>query len=359
MGEVYRARDTRLGRIVAIRVLLSTHVAVDEELKHRFEREARTLAALSHPHICPVFDVGQQDGVDYLVMEYLDGETLSERLARGALPLDQLLRYATDIADALDKAHRRDIVHRDLKPGNIMLTNEGAILLDFGLAKRTAVGPSRGLSTVATQSAPLTGQGTILGTLQYMAPVQLEGHDADARSDVFAFGAMVYEMATGRRAFEATSRVGLMAAIVGQDPPPVSSIQPLSPVLLDHLVSTCLLKDPDSRWQSMADVLIQLRLIADRGAGLVAQPTRSRRSAVLAWSVGVACLAIGAVLGAMVMSRRGAPEASRFAFEVEGPTESVGAPLQFSLSPNGAHLVSVVGSDRGSVLSGFAHSTAR
>ena len=349
MGEVYRARDTRLGRIVAIKVL-PTHVAVDEELKHRFEREARTLAALSHPHICPVFDVGQQDGVDYLVMEYLDGETLGERLARGALPFDQVLRYATDIADALDKAHRSDIVHRDLKPGNIMLTNEGAILLDFGLAKRTAVGPSRGLSAVATQSAPLTAQGTILGTLQYMAPEQLEGHDADARSDVFAFGAMVYEMATGRRAFEATSRVGLMAAIAGQDPPPVSSIQPLSPVLLDHLVSTSLFKDPDARWQSMADVLIQLRLIADTGAGLLARPTRARRSAVVAWSAGVACLAIGAVLGALIMSRRVAPEAARFTFEVEGPTQSVGAPLQFALSPNGAHLVSVVGSDKGSVL---------
>ena len=283
-------------------------------------------------------------------MEYLDGETLGERLARGKLPFDQVLLYATHIADALDTAHRSGIVHRDLKPGNIMLTSEGAILLDFGLAKPTAVGPLRGLTAVATQSAPLTAQGTILGTLQYMAPEQLEGHDADARSDVFAFGAMVYEMATGRPAFEATSRVGLMAAIAGQDPPPVSSIQPLSPVLLDHLISTSLLKDPDARWQSMADVLIQLRLIADTGAGPLALPTGSRRSAVVGWSAGVACLSIGAVLGALVMSRRGAPEAARFTFEVEGPTQSVGAPLQFALSPNGAHLVSVVGSDKGSVL---------
>ena len=207
MGEVYKATDTRLDRTVAIKVL-PEHVASDPDLKQRFEREAKTVAALSHPHICPVFDVGEQDGINFLVMEYLDGQTLAQRLEKGALPLDQALTIAIEIADALDKAHRQRIVHRDLKPGNIMLTAAGTKLLDFGLAKlKPAAEGAAGLTALPTQSAGLTVQGTILGTLQYMAPEQLDGKEADARTDLFAFGAILYEMVTGKKAFEGEGQV--------------------------------------------------------------------------------------------------------------------------------------------------------
>src|SRR5207247_1419371 len=212
------------------------------DVRERFEREARAISSLSHPHICPLFDVGSQDGIDYLVMEYLEGETLAHRLKKGALPLDQTLRYSIEIASALDAAHRKGITHRDLKPGNVMLTKSGTKLLDFGLARIHARGQAVGGSAVATQTEPMTAEGTIIGTLQYMAPEQLEGKDADARTDIFAFGATLYEMATGRRAFEGKSQVGLITAIVDHDPPPISSIQPLSSPLLDHLVKTCLSK---------------------------------------------------------------------------------------------------------------------
>src|ERR1700736_3757511 len=202
MGEVYRARDTRLDRIVAIKVL-PTHLADRSELRERFEREARTIASLNHPHICVLFDIGQQDGIEFLVMEYLEGETLAQRLLKGPLPLEQVLQYAIEIADALDKAHRRGVTHRDLKPGNIMLTMSGSKLLDFGLAKlRQDAAPATPFSQLSTGKDPITAQGTILGTLQYMAPEQLEGKEADARTDIFAFGVVVYEMATGKKAFE-------------------------------------------------------------------------------------------------------------------------------------------------------------
>ena len=229
MGEVYKARDTRLDRTVAIKVLLA-HVADDPDRRQRFEREAKTISSLNHPHICTLYDIGQQDGIDYLVMEYLEGETLAQRLTKGALPLDQALRYAIEIADALDKAHRKGITHRDLKPGNVMITKAGTKLLDFGLAKlkQPAAGPG-GMTAVPTLSAGLTMQGTILGTLQYMAPEQLEGTEADARTDIFAFGAVVYEMATGRKAFEGKSQASLIHAIMGADPPAIASLQPMSP----------------------------------------------------------------------------------------------------------------------------------
>ena len=222
MGEVYKARDTRLDRSVAVKIL-HERVVGNPESRQRFEREAKTLATLSHPHICPVFDVGQQNGTDFLVMEYPDGETLAERLTKGALPLEQALRYAIEIADALDKAHRARIVHRDLKPGNIMLTKAGTKLLDFGLAKAGAALIGGGnLSTLPT-SLDLTAQGAILGTFHYMAPEQLEGHDADARTDIFAFGAVLSEMLTGRKAFEGETHASLIAAILDRDPPPVST----------------------------------------------------------------------------------------------------------------------------------------
>ena len=251
MGEVYRARDTRLDRIVAIKVL-PTHLADRAELRERFEREARTIASLNHPHICTLYDIGHQDGTDFLVMEYLEGETLAQRLVKGPLPLEQVLQYAIEIADALDKAHRKGVTHRDLKPGNIMLTKSGTKLLDFGLAKlkQEAAPANVPLSELPTANDPLTAQGTIVGTLQYMAPEQLEGKEVDARTDIFAFGAVVYEMATGKKAFEGKSQASVIAAILKSDPPPMSSLQPMTPPALDRVVKKCLAKEPDERWQS-------------------------------------------------------------------------------------------------------------
>src|SRR5262245_17031494 len=218
MGEVYRARDTRLDRTVAIKILPDS-LAADPQFRERFDREARAISQLTHPHVCVLHDIGHQDGIDFLVMEYLEGTTLATRLEKGALPLDQTLQYAIQIADALDKAHRKGIVHRDLKPGNIMLTKGGVKLLDFGLAKRLE-GAVASVSLGATVSNPLTGRGVILGTPQYMAPEQVEGGDADARSDIFAFGAILYEMTTGRRAFEGKSAASVMAAILEREPAP-------------------------------------------------------------------------------------------------------------------------------------------
>ena len=231
---------------------LPAHLADRAELRERFEREARTIASLNHPHICTLYDIGHQDGIDFLVMEYLEGETLAQRLLKGPLPLEQVLQYAIEIADALDKAHRKGVTHRDLKPGNIMLTKSGTKLLDFGLAKlKQEVAPANvPLSELPTANDPLTAQGTILGTLQYMAPEQLEGKEVDARTDIFAFGAVVYEMATGKRAFEGKSQASVIAAILEDDPPPMSSLQPMTPPALDRVVKKCLAKEPDERWQT-------------------------------------------------------------------------------------------------------------
>src|SRR5580658_2077924 len=267
MGEVYRAKDTRLDRIVAIKIL-PDHLADRAELRERFEREAKTISSLNHPHICTLHDVGHQDGNDFLVMEYLEGETLAQRLVKGPLPLDQVLQYAIEIADALDKAHRKGVTHRDLKPGNIMLTKSGTKLLDFGLAKlKQEVAPANvQLSQLPTANEPLTAQGTIVGTLQYMAPEQLEGKDVDARTDIFAFGAVVYEMATGKRAFEGKSQASLMAKILEIDPPPISSLQPMTPPALDRVVNKCLAKEPEKRWQAASDVCDELKWIAEGGS---------------------------------------------------------------------------------------------
>src|SRR5262249_6317726 len=225
MGEVYKARDTRLDRTIAIKGLLP-HSAERPDVRQRFEREARAVSALNHPHICTLYDIGQQGGRDYLVMEYLDGETLAERLRRGALPLNETLRTAIEVADAVDRAHRTGIIHRDLKPGNVMLTKNGAKVLDFGLAKMHA------------QSA-----GAIVGTLQYIAPEQLEGKEADARSDIFSFGAVLYEMSTGRKPFDSRTQAGLIAQIMQTDPPGISTILPQAPAALEQLARTCLAKD--------------------------------------------------------------------------------------------------------------------
>jgi eukaryotic-like serine/threonine-protein kinase len=246
MGEVYRGRDTRLDRIVAIKVLPAD--LANPALRERFEREAKTIAGLNHPHICTLYDTGHQDGIDFLVMEYLEGETVADRLLKGPLPLAQVLQYAIEIADALDKAHRKGITHRDLKPGNIMITKQGAKLLDFGLAKlRQESQPNIPLSQLSTPKESITAQGTILGTLQYMAPEQLEGKEVDARTDIFAFGAVTYEMATGKKAFEGESHASLIAKILETDPPPMSSLQPMTPPALDRVVRKCLAKEPEER----------------------------------------------------------------------------------------------------------------
>ena len=256
MGEVYKATDSRLDRTVAIKVLPS-HLSDNAELKERFEREARAVSSLNHPHICTLYDVGHQDGVDFLVMEYLEGETLADRLKKGPLDLEEALRYAIQIADALYQAHRHGVVHRYLKPGNIMLTATGAKLLDFGLATRLRQGfgeAGADQSSLLTEQRPLTEQGTILGTFQYMAPEQLEGQDADARTDVFSFGSTLYEMLTGQKAFEGKSQASLIAAILKHDPPSIASLQPMSPPALDRVVRQCLAKDPEERWQTAGDL---------------------------------------------------------------------------------------------------------
>src|SRR6266852_3286439 len=258
MGEVYRARDTRLGRTVAIKIL-QTGITSSDEMRQRFERKARAVSSLNHPYICTLYDIGQQDGVDYLVMEYLEGESLAARLSRGSLPLPEALNFAIQIAAALDHAHRNGIAHRDLKPGNIMLTKSGAKLLDFGLAKLHESGAVVGIET---RTLPLTGAGTLLGTLEYMSPEQLEGREADSRSDVFAFGAVMYEMITGQKAFHGTSAATVIAAVLTTNVPAVSSFQPVSTPLLDHLVRHCLEKRPDERWQSALDAMLVLQSMA-------------------------------------------------------------------------------------------------
>src|SRR5436190_1103567 len=264
MGEVYRARDARLDRTVAIKVLSSALIATPD-LKARFEREARAISQFQHPHICTLYDIGSDAGTDFLVMEYLEGETLAERLRKGPAPLAELARIATQIADALDKAHRAGIVHRDLKPGNIMLTKAGAKLLDFGLAKPLGLGHSASAMSAPSFTAaptmtspsplsPLTSVGSMVGTVQYMSPEQIEGREADARSDIFALGAVLYDMATGRRAFEGKSQISVASAILEKEPEPVSAVQPALPAALDHVIAVCLNKDPEQRWQSAADI---------------------------------------------------------------------------------------------------------
>ena len=321
MGEVYRARDTRLDRAVAIKVLAS-HQSSSSETRQRFVREARAISQLSHPHICALYDVGDQDGADYLVMELLDGETLAERLKKGALAVEQTVRYGGQIAAALDCAHRQGIAHRDLKPANVMLTKAGVKLLDFGLAKAFApLFPEAAVSAVPTAAAapPLTGDGSIPGTVQYMAPEQLEGRPTDARSDIFALGTVLYEMATGRRAFTANSTVALASAILHAEPAPISSVQPLSPSSLDRLIRRCLAKDPDERWQSAHDVGLQLESIAERpdqnasSVSTVALGTRRGWTRWVPWIVAASATVVAATTWLRPMLRNApAPSAVRF-----------------------------------------------
>ncbi|HTO76566.1 MAG TPA: protein kinase [Thermoanaerobaculia bacterium] len=315
MGEVYRAQDTRLERTVAVKVLTS-HLSSSAELRQRFEREAKTISRLSHPHICALYDVGQADGVEYLVMEYLEGETLTQRLARGPLPPEQVLRYGVEMAEALDQAHRQGIVHRDLKPGNVMVSKSGVKLLDFGLAKVVApVTPASGVTSLPTmQGSPdLTQGGTILGTFQYMAPEQLEGKDADPRTDIFALGAVLYEMATGRKAFAGKSQASLIGSILKDEPPAISAVQPMVPPALDRVVRTCLAKDPEDRWQSAHDIAAELKWISEGSQAGIAAPatvsTRRRSRERIAWA-GFALATLAAIALGVGYLRR-APAAAR------------------------------------------------
>jgi serine/threonine protein kinase/Tol biopolymer transport system component len=300
MGEVYRARDTRLERTVAVKVL-PAQLSASAESRQRFEREARTISQLSHPHICALYDVGHQNGVDYLVMEYLEGETLAERLAKGPLTLELTLRYGIEIADALEKAHRSGVVHRDLKPGNVMVTKSGVKLLDFGLAKALApVSLVSQFTALPTQAAPITREGSLLGTLQYMAPEQLEGKEADARTDIFAFGVVLYEMATGRKTFSGATQASLIGSILRDEPRSISDVVPLTPRALDRLVRNCLAKDPEDRWQTPHDVALQLREIGrdrEHPETVAVRTFRSRVFRALPWAAALAALAIGVLLG--------------------------------------------------------------
>jgi serine/threonine-protein kinase len=287
MGEVYRARDTRLDRTVAIKIL-PAEFSKDPVRKQRFEREAKTISHLNHPHICTLYDVGQQDGADYLVMECIEGETLAKRLEKGPLPLEQVLKLGGQIADALDKAHRSGVVHRDLKPGNIMLTPAGAKLLDFGLAKPVTPLASLATLTGTKQESPMTEEGTIVGTFQYMSPEQVEGKEVDGRSDIFSLGAVLYEMLTGQRAFQGKSQLSVASAILEKEPASISSTKPTTPPALDHAVKKCLAKIPDERWQSASDLASELKWIAEAGlqAGVSAPPVSVRKMRErLAWTV--------------------------------------------------------------------------
>jgi serine/threonine protein kinase len=318
MGEVYRAKDTR-PRTVAIKIL-PTHLSDNPEFKQRFEREARTVSSLNHPHICHLYDVGSQDGTGYLVMEFLDGETLADRLRRGPLPFPELLKIGIEVAEALEIAHRAGIVHRDLKPGNIMLTKAGAKLMDFGLAKPAALGAAGSgsaplLSAAPTMSgptpvSPLTTAGNIVGTIQYMSPEQIEGKEADARSDIFAFGAVLYEMAMGKRAFEGKSQISVASAILEKDPEPISATKPLTPAAFDYLVAACLAKDREDRFQSAHDVRLQLKGIAQSPAPAAITPAAARTLGPRLLSMGGAVLLAVAVIILYLSQRANAPALS-------------------------------------------------
>ncbi len=304
MGEVYRARDTRLERTVAIKIL-PAHLSSDPVHKQRFEREAKIISSMNHPHICVLHDVGQQDGINYLVMECVEGETLTKRLEKGALPLEQVLKYGMQIADALDKAHRSGVIHRDLKPGNVMLTATGAKLLDFGLAKPAAPLASLATLTAAvTRSSPMTEQGAIVGTFQYMSPEQIEGKELDGRSDIFSLGAVLYEMVTGKKAFEGKSQLSVASAILEKEPAAIGTIKPMTPPALDHAVRRCLTKEPERRWQSAADLAGEMQWIAEAGSqagGPVPEVPHRKLGERLAW---VAACVLGIALAVVAMGWR-------------------------------------------------------
>jgi eukaryotic-like serine/threonine-protein kinase len=359
MGEVYRAHDSRLGRDVAIKVL-PAQLQADPDLKARFEREARAISSLQHAHICTLFDVGHQNGIDYLVMEYLEGETLAARLLKGPLPFDQVLTIAIQTADALERAHRHGIIHRDLKPGNIMLTKSGAKLMDFGLAKGKAAGatfggavgvltpstPTMNVAQMTSPLTPLTQKGLIVGTFQYMAPEVLQGAEADARSDIFSFGCALYEMAAGKRPFEGKSQVGVLAAILERDPEPISAVRPLTPPALEKLIRTCLAKDPEERWQSAHDLKLQLEAISEMGSkagvpAVVAGARRGRRRLGTILAAAGWALAVAGLVAALFYSRRLSEEQQPLRADIELPSGTdmmIGEYGGAIISPDGKRL---------------------
>lgn len=346
MGEVYRARDTRLERSVAIKIL-PAHLSADPTRKLRFEREAKTVSALNHPNICSLFDVGSQDGTDFLVMECIEGESLADRLSKGPLPAEQVLKIGTEIADALDKAHRSGVVHRDLKPGNIMLTKIGAKLLDFGLAKPGVAPASAVTVTNVAAHSPVTEQGIIVGTYQYMSPEQIEGKELDGRSDIFSLGAVLYEMLTGQRAFGGKSQFSVASAILEKEPAPIMTMKPLTPPNLDHIVRRCLAKDPDDRWQSARDLALELKSIstadpASSSAGALPVIRKRNRRELFAWTLAALTLLSAAAL-IFLRPNRGSLALPLYSsivppigtsFEIEGDMGT-----QPALSPDGGSLV--------------------
>lgn len=339
MGEVYKARDTRLDRTVAIKILPEA-LAADAQFRERFEREARTISQLDDARICALYDVGNEKGMSYLVMQYLEGETLAARLQKGALPISEAVKIGIEIAGALDKAHRAGVVHRDLKPGNVMLTKSGAKLLDFGLAKTNSVARG-GMSVLPTTPVSITAQGTILGTFQYMAPEQVEGQDADVRTDLFAFGAVLFEMVTGRPAFQGKTQASLVGSILRDDPMLTTELAPNVPPQLGRVIRTCLAKNPDDRFQTAHDVALQLQWILEGGsqAGVpvpVATAAPRRRGAWLPWAV-AALTTVAAAAIALVMLTRTPTPARTVRFEVATP-ESVVSIDSPRLSPDGRYL---------------------
>jgi Tol biopolymer transport system component len=353
MGEVYRAKDTRLDRTVAVKILPS-HLSDNLDARQRFDREARAISSLNHPNICTLHDVGHQDGIDFLVMEFLEGETLADRLLKGPLPTELVLKYGIEICEGLERAHKSGVVHRDLKPGNVMLTKTGAKLMDFGLAKATPGGPAPASSlTMTSAEQPLTAQGTIVGTFQYMSPEQTEGKDADARSDIFAMGALLYEMVTGKRAFTGKSQASIVAAILASEPPAISTVQPMTPPALAQVVKTCLAKDPEERFQTVHDLKLQLRWIAEASSSQLAAPAqvRARRvvqkrtlvvAAAVGWILAIAALAVYLASRAQLEDARRPMTASWLApKDMEFTISSGGAP---ALSPDGLQLAFLTGS---------------
>jgi len=340
MGEVYRARDTRLDRTVAVKIL-PTHFSSDPVRKQRFEREAKTISNLNHPHICVLYDVGHQDGLDYIVMECVEGETLAERLRKGPLPLDQILKYAAQIADALDKAHRCGVVHRDLKPSNIMLTPTGAKLLDFGIAKPVAP-LATGTTLMDSPASPATAQGVIAGTFLYMSPEQIEGKELDARTDIFSFGAVLYEMLTGQRAFAGSTTTSVIAAVLERNPRPISALQPASPPALDRIVKTCLAKDPEERWRSASDIKLQLDGLREdlQAPGNPAAAQKTNTSARLAWLLVLVLAAAAAWLAALhFRNTPSLPQTVRSS--LLPPPGSSYVPYNFAIAPDGSRLAFV------------------
>jgi eukaryotic-like serine/threonine-protein kinase len=335
MGEVYRAKDTRLDRIVAVKVL-SRVMHQREDVRQRFEREARAVSKLNHPHICTLHDIGQQDGIDYLVMECLEGETVEARLKRSPLSLPDVLRYGIQIADALDRAHRSGIVHRDLKPSNIMLTKDGAKLLDFGLAKSQGA-PAPGDQTI-TQT--LTSEGTILGTLPYMAPEQLEGKQADTRTDIFAFGSVLFEMLTRRKAFAGNSQASLIAAIMSADPAPFRNLDfPMTPPL-ERIVRTCLAKNPEDRWQSARDIALELKFVAESPPS-PSPHAKQFTTKIWPWLAGALLSAIFALVAWSLYYHRQQSTAALVQFEITAPQKSEFSGFGSAISPDGRYVAFV------------------